>query len=65
MLATFLKGETLEVFKTLDLEERRIYQTIKGAFRAAFRAEDFKYTDISEFHLRTMLPNERKGTCLS
>ena len=58
MLATCLKGEALEVFKTLNVNERKDYQTINDTLKAAFRAEDFKYTALSEFHSRTMVPNE-------
>ena len=58
MIATCLKGEALEVFKTLDGEERKDYEIVKRTLRSAFRADDFKYTALNEFHARTMFPSE-------
>ena len=51
MLATCLKGEAMEVFKTLNVDERKDYQIIKDTLKAAFRAEDFKYTALNEYIL--------------
>ena len=45
------KGEALEVFKTLNVDERKDYQIIKDTLKAAFRAEDFKYTALNEYIL--------------
>ena len=58
IVATCLKGEALEVFKTVDSEERKDYEIMKGKLRSAFRADDFKYTALNEFHARTMFPSE-------
>ena len=40
------------------MDERRNCQTIKDTHKIACRAEDFKNIALSEFHLRTMFPNE-------
>ena len=58
MIATCLKGEALEVYKTVGTEERKNYATVKETLQTAFRAEDQKFTALSEFHGRSMFPNE-------
>ena len=58
MIATCLKGEALEVYKTVGTEERKNYVTVKETLQTAFRAVYQKFTALREFHGRSMFPNE-------
>lgn len=58
MIATCLKGEALEVYKTVNTEGRKDYGTVKETLQNAFKAEDQRFTALSEFHQRSMFPNE-------
>ena len=57
MIATCLKGEALEVYKSLENDERE-YGNIKAALQKAFKPEDIKFTSLSEFHERRIYPGE-------
>ena len=46
MIATCLKGEALEVYKTIGAEEEKKFVMVKGTLQNAFRAEDQKFTAI-------------------
>ena len=58
MIATCLKGEALEVYKTIGTEGRNNYLTVKETLQTAFRTEGQKFTALSEFHERSMFPTE-------
>ena len=58
MIATCLKGEALEVYKTVNTEGRKDYGIVKETLQNAFKAEDQRFTALSEFHQRSMFPNE-------
>ena len=58
MIATCLKGETLEVYKSLSVDEREKHGIVVTALREAFKPEDIKFTSLSEFHERTIYPGE-------
>ena len=58
MIATCLKGEALGVYKTVNSEGRKDYRIVKETLQNAFRAEDQRFTALSEFHQRSMFPNE-------
>ena len=59
MIATCLRGEALQVYKTLTTNERKDYGTVKGKLLSAFKPEDITFTSLSEFHGRTIFPGER------
>ena len=40
MLATYLKGEALDVYKSLHIDDRKVYDTVKEKSRNAFKPED-------------------------
>ena len=46
MIATCLKGEALEVYKSLENDERE-YGNIKAALQKAFKPEYIKFTSLS------------------
>ena len=48
MIATCLKGESLDVYKSLHPDDRKVYDTVHL----------IKFTSLSEFHQRTMHPDE-------
>ena len=58
MIAICLKGEALEVDKTVGTEGRNNYLTVKETLQTDFRAEDQKFTALSEFQGRSMFPTE-------
>ena len=59
MIATCLRGEALQVYKTLTTDERKDYGTVKGKLVSAFDPEDITFTSLSEFHGRKMFSGER------
>ena len=59
MIATCLRGEALQVYKTLTADERKDYGTVKEKLVSAFKPEDITFISLSEFHGRTMFPCER------
>ena len=59
MIANCLRGEALQVYKTLTTDERKDYGTVKGKLLSAFKPEDITFASLSEFHGRTMFPGER------
>ena len=59
MIATCLRGEALQVYKTLTTDERKDYGTVKGKLLSAYKPEDITFTSLSELHGRTMFPGER------
>ena len=66
MIATCLRGEALQVYKTLTTDERKDYGTVKGKLVSTFKPEDITFTSLSEFHGRTMFPAKHlKSTCLN
>ena len=58
MIATCLRGEALEVYKTLDVESRLDFETVKAKLLSAFKPEDTKFTSLSEFQNRSLHPGE-------
>ena len=58
MIATCLRGEALEVYKTLDAESRLDYGRVKERLLSAFKPEDTKFTSLSEFQNRSLHPGE-------
>ena len=59
MIATCLRGEALQVYKTLTTDDRKDYDAVKGKLLSAFKSEDIQFTSLSDFHVRTMFPGER------
>ena len=58
MTATCLKGESLEVYKSLNEDDRKVSNTVKRKLQDAFKPEDIKFTSLSRFHERTIYPGE-------
>ena len=58
MIATCLRGEALEVYKTLDAESGLDFATVKEKLLGAFKPEDTKFTSLSEFQNRSLHPGE-------
>ena len=59
MIATCLRGEALQVYKTSTTDDRKDYDAVKGRLLSAFKSEDIQFTSLSDFHARTMFPGER------
>ena len=54
MIATCLRGDALELYKTLDVESRLNFETVKAKLLSAFKPEDTKFTLLSEFQNRSL-----------